>query len=159
MFLLRRHCEGGAHRKIKSAAVLAYKYKSGVDRSDQMLSYYSFERKTIQWWKKLFFHLFDLAVVNTHILHDKTSNKQMSLEIFYEKVAEVLLASACMEIQVQGQTGSPAGRFVGRDHSVYRIPVTHAKLEGKSQCPCHASAERSKHQTRKTEEINYNILP
>ena len=38
-----------AHRKIKPAAVLDYnKYKTGVDRSDQMLSYYSFERKTIK---------------------------------------------------------------------------------------------------------------
>jgi len=29
----------GAHHKIKPAAVLNYKYKTGVDRSDQMLSY------------------------------------------------------------------------------------------------------------------------
>jgi len=92
------------------------KYKTGVDRSDQMLSYYSFERKTIKWWKKLFFHLFDLGVVNAHILHNKTSKKKMSLEIFYEKVVKVLLASAGTEIQVQGQTSSPAGRLVGRDH-------------------------------------------
>ena len=56
----------------------------------------------------------------------------MSLEIFYEKVAEGLLASAGMEIQVQGQSTSPAGRLVGRDHFLYRIPATHAKLEGKS---------------------------
>ena len=67
----------GAHGKIKPAAVLAYnKYKTGANRSDQMLSYYSFERKTIKWWKKLFFHLFDVAVVNAHILHNKTSNKK-----------------------------------------------------------------------------------
>jgi len=38
----------GAHRKIKPAAVLDYKYRTGVDISDQMLSYYSFERKTIK---------------------------------------------------------------------------------------------------------------
>jgi len=39
----------GAHRKIKPAAVLDYnKYKTCVDRSDQMLSYYSFARKTIK---------------------------------------------------------------------------------------------------------------
>ena len=55
----------------------------------------------------------------------------MSLEIFHEKFAEGLLASAGMEIQVQSQTSSPAGRFVGRDHSAYRIPATHVKLEGK----------------------------
>jgi hypothetical protein len=38
-----------AHRKIKPAAVLDYnKYKTGVDRSDWMLSYYSLEKKTIK---------------------------------------------------------------------------------------------------------------
>jgi hypothetical protein len=35
-----------AHCKIKPAGVLDYKYKTGVDRSDQMLSYKSFARKT-----------------------------------------------------------------------------------------------------------------
>jgi hypothetical protein len=45
----------GAHQKMKPSAVLDYnKYKTGVDRSNQMLSYYSFERKTIKWWKKTF---------------------------------------------------------------------------------------------------------
>jgi hypothetical protein len=65
----------GAHCKIKPAAVLDYnKYKIGVDRSDQMLSYYSFSRTT-KWWRKLFFHLFDLVMVTAHILHNK-SNKE-----------------------------------------------------------------------------------
>jgi len=54
----------------------------------------------------------------------------MLLEIFHEKVAKGLLANAGTEVQVQGQTSSPAGRLVGRDHSVYRIPAIHAKLEG-----------------------------
>jgi len=111
-----------------------------------MLSHYLFERTTIKWWKKLFFHLFNLVavvVVNAHILHNKTS-KKMSLEIFYEKVTEGLLASASMEIQVQGQTSSPAGRLIGIDHSVYRIPAKQAKLEGKSQRSCCVCGDRSK---------------
>jgi hypothetical protein len=102
----------GAHHKIKPSAVLDYNmYKTGVDRSDQMLSCYSIQRKTMKWWKIHFFHLFDLVVVNTHNLHNKTSNNKMPLEIFYEKFAEGLLASASTEIQVQGQTSSPAGRL------------------------------------------------
>jgi hypothetical protein len=56
-------------------------------------------------------------VVNAHILHNKTRKKKMLLEIFCKKVAEGLLASAPTEIQVQGQTSSPAKQ---------------AKLEGKS---------------------------
>jgi hypothetical protein len=91
-----------------------------------------------------------VVVVSAHIVHNKTSKRKMLLEIFHEKVPKGLLDSAGMEIQVQGQASSPADRFVGRDHSVCRIPATHAKLEGKSRCSCHASAERSKHQTRKT---------
>jgi hypothetical protein len=81
-----------------------------------MLSYNSFARKTIKWWKKLFFHLFDLVMVNALILHNKSSKKKMSLEIFYEKVTEGLLTSAGTENQTQGQNSSPAGRLVGRDH-------------------------------------------
>jgi hypothetical protein len=46
-----------------------------------------------------------------------------------EKVAEGLLTSAGKEPQVQGQTSSPAGRLIGRDHFLYRIPATHAKLK------------------------------
>jgi hypothetical protein len=64
----------GAHHKIKPSSVLDYNmYKTGVNRSDQMLSCYSFQRKTIKWWKIHFFRLFDLVVVNAHILHNKTS--------------------------------------------------------------------------------------
>jgi hypothetical protein len=62
---------------------------------------------------------------------------------FYEKVAEGLLASAGTEPEVQGQT-SPAGRLIGRDHFLCRIPATHAKLKGKSQRSCCVGAERSK---------------
>jgi hypothetical protein len=58
--------------------------------------------------------------------------EKMSLEIFNEKVAEGLLASAGTEIQALGQTSSPAGRLVGTDHFLYKIPATHAKPEGKT---------------------------
>jgi hypothetical protein len=74
----------GAHRKIKPTAVLDYKYC--VERSDQMLSH-SFERMT-KLWRKLFFHLLDLVLLNAQILHNKSSKKNTSLEIFYEKVTE-----------------------------------------------------------------------
>src|SRR5215510_14050517 len=102
-------------------------YKTSVDRSDQILSYYTFARKTVKWWKKRFFHPIDLTVVNAHILYKKSSEAKMSLEIFYEKVAEGLLASAGTEIKVVGQTSSPTGHLIGTDHFLYRISATHGK--------------------------------
>jgi len=80
-------------------------------------------------------------VVNAHILCNKTKKNE---------VAKGSLASASMEIQVQGLTSSLAGRLIGRDHSLYRNPVTHANLEANSQHLCHMCAVRSEHLTRKT---------
>jgi hypothetical protein len=46
------------------------------------------------------------------------------------------------EMQVQGQTNTTAGRLVERDHSIYSIPATHSKLEGKCQHSFLVSAEK-----------------
>jgi hypothetical protein len=53
----------------------------------------------------------------------------------------VLLASDKTEIQEQEQTISPACRLIGRDHSIYSVPATHAQLAGKSQLSFLISAE------------------
>jgi hypothetical protein len=109
-------------------------------------------------WQKLFFHLLDLVVVNAHILHNKSSKNNMWLEIFYEKVTEVLLASDSMEIQLQGQTSSPVGRLAKTDHSVYSIPVTHANLKGKSQLSFLVTAEMQAPDQENYEDMHYNVL-
>ena len=41
----------------------------GVDKIDQMMSYYSFVRKSIKWWRKVFFWLLDMSVVNSFIIY------------------------------------------------------------------------------------------
>jgi hypothetical protein len=65
----------------------------------------------------------------------------------------LLFASDGTEIQVQGQISSPACRLVGRDHSIYSIPATHAKLVGKSQLSCLVSAEKDTPDPESCEEI------
>jgi hypothetical protein len=126
-----------AHHKIKPATVLDYKYS--VERSDQMLSHYTFERKT-KLWRKCFFHLLDLVVVNAHIFITNQARKIRRWKFSMKKSPKgVLLPTDGTEMQVQG----PAGRLVGRDYSIYSIPATHAKLAGKSQHSFLASAEEA----------------
>ena len=61
--------EGGRRLKDKPVCVENYNQKmGGVDLNDQMMNYYPFERKSIKWWKKTFFHIFRIALVNSHIL-------------------------------------------------------------------------------------------
>ncbi|XP_012935902.1 piggyBac transposable element-derived protein 4 [Aplysia californica] len=45
---------------------------SGVDRSDQLMAYNPFRRRSVKWWKKLFFHLFTMCSVQAQILHNKS---------------------------------------------------------------------------------------
>lgn len=43
-------------------------YMNAVDRSDQILAVNNTLRKCLRWWKTLFFHMIDIAVVNSYIL-------------------------------------------------------------------------------------------
>ena len=45
------------------------KFKGAVDRCDQMVAYSCFRRNTMKWWKKVFFHLFSLSILNASILY------------------------------------------------------------------------------------------
>ena len=50
-------------------AIVNYnKFMNAVDRSDQILGTHNVLRKCVRWWKTLFFHLIDIAVVNSYIL-------------------------------------------------------------------------------------------
>lgn len=50
-------------------AIATYnQYMNAVDRSDQILATNNVLRKCMRWWKTLFFHLIDIAVVNSFIL-------------------------------------------------------------------------------------------
>ena len=51
-------------------AIIDYnQYMGGVDLMDQHLSYYSMTaRRTLKWWKKIFWRLVDISVVNSWII-------------------------------------------------------------------------------------------
>jgi hypothetical protein len=56
----------------KPVMVLEYvSYMGGVDLSDQLVQYYSCLRKTVKWWRKLFFHLLELVGVNAYTMYVK----------------------------------------------------------------------------------------
>ena len=76
----------------------------GVDKSDQMLGYYSFTRKAVKWWKKVYFHLLSLALVNAHKIYVmqniEPSNQAMPLSTFLKAVVRDLVGTR-LRIQVE----------------------------------------------------------
>ena len=45
------------------------RYMGGVDLTDQLKGSYGYNRKSKRWWFRLFFHMVDLAVINSFILY------------------------------------------------------------------------------------------
>lgn len=67
-------------------------HMKGIDRGDQLLSYYPCERKTLRWYKKIFIHVLQLIMVNSMQLYNMhTVDKKMSLYDFRFSVLESLL--------------------------------------------------------------------
>lgn len=63
---------------------------SGIDKSDQMRSYYSCPRKTIRWYKKVIFQCLDIAMWNAYVLYTK-GVKEIKLIEFRDAVLQSLL--------------------------------------------------------------------
>ena len=60
------------------------KYMGGVDKADHYCGSYAFLRKTAKWWRKMFFWLFEVAIVNSFILYN-VQRKEKGLRIVTNK--------------------------------------------------------------------------
>ena len=57
---------------------------------DQILLYYGFSHRSVKWWKRVFFHLLDVALVNSHILYKAATQSRMTQLDFRLSVAKTL---------------------------------------------------------------------
>ncbi|XP_031769579.1 piggyBac transposable element-derived protein 4-like [Galleria mellonella] len=78
---------------VKPSAIIHYNnFMSGVDLQDQILSYYPCERKTMRWYKKIFFHTLQMSLSNAFLLYNKYSiNSKIYLYDFRLHILEKLL--------------------------------------------------------------------
>ena len=116
------------HNKLKPVCVYDYNTNmEGVDRSDQLLSYCSTPKKTIKWYKKVFFHLLNIGVINSNVLFNKLS-KQKKLQIL--KCRDALigeLASVDLGMEQPIKTSAPSTTLAEYEtvdvfHSLENIP-------------------------------------
>lgn len=78
---------------LKPECVLDYNCNMGaVDRTDMLLSTTESVRKSIKWYKKLFFHLLDLSLLNAHVLYNITTGKNIPLADFQLSLVKEIIA-------------------------------------------------------------------
>ena len=109
------------------------KYINAVDRSDQILATNNVLRKCMRWWKTLFFHLIDIAVVNSFILFKEHQAKfpdnealrrspDYSLAQFREELVRQLCDFPEYDVPPVHGTAKPAPPPPGEFETVH-IPV------------------------------------
>ena len=77
----------------KPIAVDRYNYSmNGVDRADQYTVYYSFVRRSVKWWRKVFFWMMEVAVVNSYILYKCHTIRPLSHRYYRLSILRALAA-------------------------------------------------------------------
>ena len=72
-------------------------HMGGVDKCDQLVLYYRYSNRSRKWWKRVFFHLLDLAIVNTSILYNTVAEKSLTqLDFCLSIVASLLEVHKCL---------------------------------------------------------------
>ena len=107
----------------KPLVILRYnEFMGGVDLCDQYNQYYQFCRKSIKWWKKVFFWILETCITNSYILYKLTrpvEERGTSLLKFRRALVTSLVPRAVdIPIHRPGRPslGPPLERLNGRFH-------------------------------------------
>ena len=83
-------------------------FMGGVDITDQHISYYSLtQRRTLKWWKKIFWRMIDISILNSWIIFrtnikdsDISSHREFRIALVHELVQPLLSLKASPECPV-----------------------------------------------------------
>ena len=110
---------------------------SGIDLSDQMMSYHSATRKTVRWYKKIGLHVIEMVLTNAHYLFTKYSGARVKVGVADLK-----------ETLIKNLVGPLKKRTVKRGpfHYLVIIPATEKKKGPTPQCGvCNQKGKESRY--------------
>nr|CAH7723798.1 unnamed protein product [Callosobruchus chinensis] len=120
----------------KPEVVLSYnKDMGGVDLSDNFLHFYSLDRTHLKkYYKKIFFHLLNITILNTYILYKQSGGKKTRLNFTIE-LAEELIKKYAQPLDQQSRRSKAhnVSRFIDR-HFPSIIPPTPNKEKPTKRC-------------------------
>ena len=139
-------------------------YMGGVDLTDQHLSYYSMTtRKTLKWWKKTFWRLIDICILNAWIIFHQNvpqsaikSQRLFRLKLIEELVQPLLdlRASPDCPQYLQGTKGRRPGAA-----SEKRLSGKHFAYKSAKRGRCCVCSQKISSTTGKKDTKTQNFCP
>lgn len=99
-----------------------------VDRADHYCGSYAFTRKTVKWWRKLFFWLLEIAIVNSYHLWNidrKEKNLKPMDHLQYRRILIEELVEGCRNSsrkRGRPSTTDDEERLNGKPHFIAKKP-------------------------------------
>ena len=86
----------------------------GVDLSDQKTAFYNPDRKSSKWWRRVFYKVLMIAVVNSWILFQEATRRGTPLITFLIRLAEGLIEAGKLKASVKRRPfhSKPSRRFL-----------------------------------------------
>ena len=100
----------GSEQKTKPRLICDYNaHMGGVDLHDQLQVYYSIGRKGIKWWRKVFWRMLEISVLNSYVLYCCVHGRSRKMT---QKNYRLQLAYSLVSIYVDQQANPPDNTVV-----------------------------------------------
>ena len=117
-------------------------YMGGIDLSDKIICHYAAERPTRRYWKKIFFNLVDICLLNSYTLYRMSPNTK---KLFRQDYIICVLEALC---EPHAQPAAHPVRPPPQPHAA--VPTHHLSLlDGKKEKDCYVCSDRSRAGGRK----------
>lgn len=98
---ISRRSKNNEVQEIQKPSVICNynRYMGGVDQADHYIASYKFSRKSVKWWRKLFFWLLEVAVVNSFLLFNMNKQNNGERTIQHRKFREILITQLVGDVR------------------------------------------------------------
>lgn len=138
---------------LKPKCVIDYNGNMGaVDRSDLLLSSLSVMRKSVKWYKKLFFHFVDMIIINSYSLHILKSETHVALADFHLRLTRQIIEKY-RTVEFQNKRGRHSTDYPLRlteRHFPSFVPATEKKKNATRKCVVCSKTDKKQKKRRET---------
>lgn len=107
---------------------------------DQLMTYYSFLHKTVKWWRKVFFWLLEVIVVNSYIIYKEKARENGRHILSHKKYRKVLVNVLVEPVKT---TGPPRHTRTRLPQNLERLqPTRHTLSKGTKRRDCAVCSTR-----------------